>query len=424
MTSSTKSFGIWHSPFQTFKQRPLDTSISYRYSTRKSTMVRLTKQAKIPGGIGGFVAVSVGTLFVLGMLFSSQNVVTVAPLSMMPVSFDAVSNGIQLKTWRQKLRDLCTAATSADDVKAIEAQQISGFALPVDPPPQPRGDAAIRVCKSVVMDFGANIGDTSGHAIDVGLISCNRNEDLKAFTPPTHFNVQTKEFELVKKRNILTTNMAKLLEMQATNQNSPNLGPEDYCYYGVEGNPHFTQRLRGIEDFVMAIRPRPIQHMHFFTESVGAGQDGMTKLYLDTVNDKQNFWGSSIFKDHQDVRKSVGEGKDAETVAAPVMGYTIGALMRKTLKAFDPLATAEEKKGGHLILKVDIEGGEYPLMAAEVEAGTLCEFIKMGNSADLFIEFHSQRVTGKHEFLGKSKDMQKTLADCGVTFRNLEAWWA
>jgi hypothetical protein len=346
----------WHSKFS--RLQGTDKQHLALLFDKESTMVRLNKQAKIPGGIGGFVAISVGTLLVLGMLFSSQNVVTVAPLSMM-TTFDAESNGSQLKAWRQNLRDLCTAATSADDVKAIEAQQISGFALPVDPPPQPRGDAAIQLCKRILLDFGANIGDTSGHAIDVGLVSCNRNEDLKAFTPPSHFNVQTKEFEVVKKRNILTANMAKLFEMQATNQNTPNLvGPEDYCYYGVEGNPHFTQRLRGIEDSVMAIRPRPIQHMHFFTESVGAGQDGMTKLYLDTVNDKQNFWGSSIYKGHQDVRKSVGEGNDAETVAAPVMGYTIGTLMRKTLKAFDPSATAEEKKGGHLILKVDIEGGE------------------------------------------------------------------
>jgi hypothetical protein len=63
-------------------------------------------------------------------------------------------------------------------------------------------------------------------------------------------------------------------------------------------------------------------------------------------------------------------------------------------------------------------------MDQAVKDGTLCEFIKMGNSADLFIEFHSHRVTGKHEFLGKGKDMQKALSDCGVTFRNLEAWWA
>jgi hypothetical protein len=200
-------------------------------------------------------------------------------------------------------------------------------------------------------------------------------------------------------------------------------GPEDYCYYGIEGNPHFTDRLQKIEDFVMAMRPRPVQHMHFFTESVGAGEDGMTKLYLDTVNTKENFWGSSIFKDHQDVKRSANGG-NVESVATPVMGYTIGTLMRKTLRAFDPNASSEDKKGGHLVLKVDIEGGEYPLLHQAVQEGTLCEFVKMGNKADLYIEFHSARVTGKHEYTGKTKEMKEHLTQCGVTFRNLAAWWA
>jgi len=255
------------------------------------------------------------------------------------------------------------------------------------------------------------------------LIGCKREKDLgkDAVTPESHFNLETKQFEHVAKRNKLTSQFENLIEQVGKG----NSGPEDYCYYGIEGNPHFTDRLQKIEDFVMAIRPRPIQHMHFFTESVGAGQDGMTKLYLDTINTKENFWGSSIFKDHQDVRKSAEKaGGSAEMVAAPVMGYTIGTLMRNTLAAFDPNAPESHKKGNHLILKVDIEGGEYPLLHQAVEEGTLCEFCKMGNTADLYIEFHSQKVTGKHDFAGKTKQMKEALTACGVTFRTLQAWWA
>ena len=278
--------------------------------------------------------------------------------------------------------------------------------------------AAVQWCRHVVMDFGANIGDTSGHLIDAGVFTCDRNTDLHEAAPFSHFNIETKQFELVQRRNKLTENLERLLHELGSDR-----GPEDYCYYGIEGNPHFTERLQSIEDHVMAIRPRPVQHMHFFTESVGAGADGMTKLYLDTVNEKQNFWGSSIFKDHQDVRKSA-DGKDVEMVAVPVMGYTIGKLMRMTLKAFDPRATAAEKKGSHLLLKVDIEGGEYPLLHQAVADGTLCEFVKMGNTADLFIEFHSAKVTGKHDYVGKTKEMKDALSGCGVTFRNLAANWA
>jgi hypothetical protein len=61
-------------------------------------------------------------------------------------------------------------------------------------------------------------------------------------------------------------------------------GPEDYCYYGAEGNPVFTDRSARLLDMDAPILDR-LQHMHFFTTSVGAGEDGMTKfLYLDTIN--------------------------------------------------------------------------------------------------------------------------------------------
>lgn len=386
---------------------------------RRST--NISKQAKASGRIGRFITVAVGTVLVLRMASTSeflhcsfrgctQGIITrVNPL-------DVISNAKQLKTWRQNLRDLCSAAKTASDVEAIASIQISGFAFPTSRVPQPHTNDAVKLCRDVIVDFGANIGDTLSHMVDVGMISCERI-DLEARTDASHFNIETKRFELIKRRNLLTRNLEKIVQIQ-----DPLTGPEDYCYYGVEGNPHFTERLHNIEDLVMAIRPRPIQHMHFFTESVGAGADGMTKLYLDTINDKHNFWGSSIYKDHQDVRKSA-EGKDVETVAAPVMGYTIGTLMRKTLVAFDPKATEDEKKGGHLILKVDIEGGEYSLLHQAVEEGTLCEFVQMGNTADLFVEFHSQKVTGKHEFVGKNTQMKDALRKCGVKFRNLAAWW-
>jgi Methyltransferase FkbM domain len=349
----------------------------------------------------------------------SSDVSTTSLRSLLLPSFDSIENAKRLKLWRQSLRDQCQAAASKSDMKKISVNQISGFDMPNYPIPQVHSsDNAVQRCRNVVMDFGANIGDTSGHVIDAGMISCDRQTDLNDATQSSHFNIKKKEFELVQRRNQLTENLKRLFSKQESGR-----GPEDYCYYGIEGNPHFTKKLQEIEDFVMAMVPRPVQHMHFFTESVGAGEDGMTKLYLDTVNTEQNYWGSSIFKDHQDVRRSA-DGKDVETVAVPVTGYTIGTLMRMTLKAFDPNLSEDEKKGTHLLLKVDIEGGEYPLLHQAVADGTLCEFVKMGNTADLFIEFHSPKVTGGHDFVGKTSQMKAALTDCGVTFRNLGANWA
>jgi Methyltransferase FkbM domain len=385
-------------------------------------MTSLSKKSKlsIPGLlVVGVCSIIVVVTFVAEIGSKSSYVDTQTSLHLRPTSnFDVLTNSKLVKAWRSKLRDQCKAAKSESDVQAISNNQIVGFKMPELRIPQPRNNDAVRRCKNVVMDFGANIGDTSGHVVDTGMISCDRKADLNTATLKSHFNIETKEFELVANRNKLTAHLEHLIFSQGSDQ-----GPEDYCYYGIEGNPHFTERLQAIEDHVMAMNPRPVQHMHFFTESVGAGEDGMTKLYLDTVNTKQNFWGSSIFKDHQDVRRSA-DGKDVEMVATPVMGYTIGTLMRMTFKAFDPKATDEEKKGNHFILKVDIEGGEYPLLHQAVADGTLCEFVKMGNKADIFIEFHSAKVTGKHDFVGKTKELKNALTGCGVNMGNLGAHWA
>lgn len=388
-------------------------------------MVKISKRAKLPGVMGGLVVCIVGSLLVISYYISdgsSSALKQANSLVLIDRKFDVVSNSRSLKEWRNNLLNLCAQAKSANEIKALAKKNLQGFSLPQVRVPQPRNDLAVQRCRNVVMDFGANVGDTSGHVVDTGLVGCKR-EDLgkDVATSESHFNLETKQFEHVLKRNMLTKHLEELMKQVGKGES----GPEDYCYYGIEGNPHFTDRLQKIEDFVMAIRPRPIQHMHFFTESVGAGEDGMTKLYLDTVNAKNNFWGSSIFKDHQDVRKSAEKaGQSAETIAAPVMGYTIGTLMRKTLQAYDPAATDSEKKNNHLILKVDIEGGEYPLLHQAVEEGTLCEFVKMGNAADLYIEFHSAKVTGKHDYVGKTNEMKAKLTACGVNFRNLAAWWA
>lgn len=337
------------------------------------------------------------------------------------LDIETIENAVQIKQWRKTVVDKCAAAQTQSEVMAIRTINKYGFSFPTSRSKQPRDPQAIRRCKNVLLDFGANIGDTSGKLMDAGFVGCDRNKDLNANVEPPAYSIETKKWEdsTPKHRNKQNPLTKQFVQLMST-FNSSLMGPEDYCYYGVEGNPVFTSRLQELEDYVMGIRPRPLQHIHFFTESVGTGQDGMTKLYLDTINPEHNFWGSSIMKSHQDVRKSAN-GTDT-VAAADVMGYTIGTLMRQTLSAFDPDATPQEKRGGHLILKIDIEGGEYPLLHEAAEEGTLCEYVKKGNRVDLYVEYHSKRVTGPHDF---EKDThKKKLEACGVKFRNLAAWWA
>jgi Methyltransferase FkbM domain len=343
---------------------------------------------------------------------------------------EAAANAGQVKEWRQSVRDLCTNAKSAADVKAVERKQMSGFQLPLptdESKPQPRDDSSVKVCQNVVMDYGANIGDTGGHVLNSGMAWCDRQSDLQTATNPYLFNVIKHNFEFATARNPMVVAIEGLMEEQTKHlKSSAPLGPEDYCYYGIEGNPTFTKRLQGIEDVVMAMKPRPVEHMHFFTESVGAGEDGMTKLYLDTINTEVNFWGSSLMKEHGDVQKSAAGG-DVEKQAVPVMGYTIGTLMRKTLRALDPLATEAEKKGSHFILKMDIEGGEYIVLPREAKDGTLCEYIKMGNAVDVYVEWHGASAFGGNHGdprLAEGEAAKKTLEDCGVKFRILDPTWS
>jgi hypothetical protein len=333
------------------------------------------------------------------------------------IALNADVNAAEVKTKRKHIDQSCQDAKTVEDVDAIRHINKIGFLLPVTRTEHPRDERAIKRCKRIVLDFGSNIGDTAGKAIDAGLLGCNR-EDLKTKLVGPVFNTESRQIEDTKKkgRNPLVLEFERLMKGFG-----PLAGPEDYCYYGVEGNPVFTDRLQSLEDFIMDTRPRPLQHIHFFTESVGAGQDGMTKLYLDTVNKDVNYWGSSIFAAHPDVKRSaLAQNASVETLATAVMGYTIGTLMRQTLIAFDPAATPEDQKSGHMIMKVDIEGGEYPLLEQAADEGTLCEYVKMGNQADLYIELHAQSITGNNKDL---RVHRKKLEDCGVSFHNLPAVW-
>eukprot|EP00957_Ditylum_brightwellii_P173633 13219893-Ditylum_brightwellii.AAC.1 len=91
---------------------------------------------------------------------------------------------------------------------------------------------------------------------------------------------------------------------QAAAQVDEKPHPEEYCYYGVKGNPVLTKQLKQLEQRVLQSIPRPVLLAHFFTETIGVGQDGPATLYLDTVNENQNYWGSSIYATHQDVKAS------------------------------------------------------------------------------------------------------------------------
>jgi hypothetical protein len=241
-------------------------------------------------------------------------------------------------------------------------------------------------------------GDSLGKFIDAGFpLECpalNQSETRPRYSLE-HGNV-TLEYSI---KNDLTIFASRAFQ-------ALSLGPEDFCYVGVEGNPVFTSRLQKLEARVMNTKPKPIRAAHFYTESVGAGVDGPTFLYLDERNVAQNFWGSSIFATHRDV---VARG-DATTIQAPVMGLTLTTLLKRSVL---------KTNGSHVLMKIDIEGGEFPLMNEAI--GTLCEYTQAGVRVEAILETHHADVLG-----GRNPEMdlfynvtEKRLRECNVQLRDL-----
>lgn len=166
--------------------------------------------------------------------------------------------------------------------------------------------------------------------------------------------------------------------------------PEEYCFYGVEGNPVFTRTLRQLELMAMdagrgkgstGLFPafqglRPLRNVHFFTETVATSHDGPVELHLDSVSD--NHVGSSLLDSH----KYANMGGET----ARVRGVTLTWLLRQVLSGFDTnelRAKDERRNGGHLILKIDIEGGEYSVLKEALESQLLCDYAKRGKQKHL-----------------------------------------
>jgi FkbM family methyltransferase len=157
--------------------------------------------------------------------------------------------------------------------------------------------------------------------------------------------------------------------------------PESYCYFGIEGNPMFSDQLGQLERQVMRTYPRPVRRAHFFTTSVVADKDGPTTLYLDTVNAKNNFWGSSLLPTHRDVETSTRNTNTTST--ATVEGYTLSTLLQHTVI---------QEQGAHAIIKMDVEGAEYKVFEESIP--TLCNYTRSGVQIDLLIAIHDVEIIG------------------------------
>ena len=102
-------------------------------------------------------------------------------------------------------------------------------------------------------------------------------------------------------------------------------------------------------------------------------------------------------------------------------------MVKNTMSAFKEGATEDDKKGGLLIIKMDVEGAEYQVLKEVAASGVLCEYANMGNRVVFVVEYHNMSITDARERREQKAGHQeaiKKMEDCGIAFEKLHAFWA
>lgn len=283
-------------------------------------------------------------------------------------------NSIKVKEWRKKIATACKEANSEEqmsDVKKLSREFTTAMHenesfLNMDL----KSDYWVQRCPFVFLDLGSGVGDTVGEFIDAGLEGCRRSDtDFDGFEP-MHFDVDTGIFvetpgsRIGEKNEDFTQWVKKRIEIFYS-----GLGPEDYCVYGVEANPLLKTDLTKLERHVVSsfgilsslcfndftntislqnrLYPRPVRHLHFFTEVAIHSEDDVTKsFYIDSVHNNEKYPGSTLFENNKDIREAVDKFKD--TITYDIDAMSLPSLIKSTMSFFkeketnDPISYAGE----------------------------------------------------------------------------------
>jgi len=157
----------------------------------------------------------------------------------------------------------------------------------------------------------------------------------------------------------------------------------DFCIYGFEGNPRFTEILGQVEKR----ESRFARVVQIFKETVVGVHNGEVKLYLDDVNEQHQFWGSSVMRDHESVLRS--SGNFTNVISVDFADFLEELLLLESRKEQKPF----------VVVKMDIEGSEYEILRHLAVRGLLCLTMDY-----LFLEFHDHAFPRRRdEFLAMEK---------------------
>lgn len=303
-----------------------------------------------------------------------------------------------------------TQAYLKTKMSSLFTSAINQTAAPILPRSKISHDDMVEPCTHTFLDLGANIGDTVAHVIDAGVPFCGDTERTGLHQRyNANLGLMTEVYKYLHWNRLAAWFRGQLLTVSGRPSDevtaSPlSLNPEDFCVFSFEGNPAFTAQLKELEHRVMATVPRPVRRTYFFTESVVSATSGPTTLYLDTVNKKGNFDGSSLISDMFSMEKvkALNDGKVEE---AHVMGYSLEQILKLTVK---PSAKS------HVMIKMDVEGVEYAVL--NNGAQYLCDLVeKHGVYVGLVVELHEKKRVTEHT-IRYYKDTESKLQGCGVNF--------
>lgn len=395
--------------------------------------------------LGVFVVYCIGSSQWINLIPTSRKTVDVRLLGILPSyethgnirhllsPHESVRNSNRVKIWREDVNEMCEKASTEEDVLATKELASSGAFVMKDQDEIPLTEQVdeesnlskeVIHCPFVFLDLGSGVGDTIGEFIDTGLVGCPVEEDsgLIGFDAP-HFDIDTGklQYRTMNDNTGLYSNIRKGEEndefvgwaKERMNRFYGSIGPEDYCVYGVEASPVLGPDLRKLERHILHLDPKPLRHVHFFTETLMLDSDGKTKkFFLDTTNVAERFPGSSVFSSHAKIVESVKH--DIEHMDAMLPTMTLSNLMKSTLSYFvdtnneaneegeDPnLNRMEKNSRGHLLLHVDIEGSEFHVLNEAKDSGVLCEFALAGNQVDIYIEYHTPDELGRESINAK-----------------------
>lgn len=109
-----------------------------------------------------------------------------------------------------------------------------------------------------------------------------------------------------------------------------------------------------------------------------------------------------------------------------MQGITLSTIVKNTMLALSESSSDEEKKGGLLIIKMDVEGAEYQVIKEVAASDILCDLVRMGNRVVLIVEYHNRSITNAKERMMEKqghKEAQDKLQACGVDFQKLHGFW-